>query len=243
MAIKRLKLIRYFYRTYPRTLIFLFLASSVLWAQPSLNFDEEEKFYENFALTSFSKETVREELLSYYDLFGEHITDGFYIYGLTNDRNFITTLNVDDSTVTAASNEFRKRSFYEDFNNLVVTRDAVGGVKMAFLLGSQIRTRFSPLTYSKQYYEGIRWFWMGKTGYGQNATIMLGPILKISGRACVCLTVPDGKNTCFPSQLTLSMWIKKATHGYSRKKMTERDRTFFIMRTGNGTKLIVPELP
>ena len=120
-------------------LLLLFAFAVPVFAQESALLQEENAFYNNFALTSYSKERVEERLQEFYDLFGAYITNGFYVYSLTNDRYYISTDNIQDSTIAATSNERREELFYDNFRNLCYTKDAIGGVKTAIILGDHVR--------------------------------------------------------------------------------------------------------
>lgn len=119
--------------------------------------EEEESFYTNYATESYSKEVLDEQLQVFYDLFGNYITNGFFVYGLTSDRAYISNEVSSDSIMGAYSNEHRDEMFFQSFSNVVFSRDAIGGMKSSFIIGEQIKTKFSPLTFNKRNYEGIRW--------------------------------------------------------------------------------------
>lgn len=120
---------------------------------------EEEPFYLNYGSDPYAREAIKSEQKSYYDLFGSHITDGFFVYQLENQKQaYSKTGELEfDSTALRRSNEQWDQSFYNNFTNLVMTRDAIGGTKTTFLVGDQIKTRFTPFTLNKQNYKGIRW--------------------------------------------------------------------------------------
>lgn len=121
--------------------------------------EEEDEFYKNYGMNEYSKQDIKQDVVSYYDLFGDHIADGFFVYQLASERaskgrsideNF-------DSLTKARSSEFQSQMVYENFNNLMMTRDAIGGTKTTFLIGDQINTSFTPFTLNKANYKGIRW--------------------------------------------------------------------------------------
>jgi hypothetical protein len=128
-----------------------------LFAQESALLEEEKGFYNNFALSSYAKEKTEQRLQEFYDLFGEYVTNGYYIYSLSNDRNIVSAATQADSTTYAVSNEHRYDLFFDNFRNLCYSKDAIGGVKTAFIIGDQVRTKFTPLTFNKRNYEGIRY--------------------------------------------------------------------------------------
>ncbi len=136
------------------------LFSSVISQSLSDKLAEDESFYSNYAKDLYSRLRIEKDVIGRYDGFGEHITDGVQLYRLSNSN-----LRVDndreregqgDSVAHSSSVEFQKSDFYEKFSNLVVTQDAVGGNKMAFLIGDQISTRFTPLTFNKTNFKGVR---------------------------------------------------------------------------------------
>jgi len=119
---------------------------------------EKESFYKNYGNNTYSKMTIQQDVIGLYDMFGEHITDGVFMYDLHDSSVTLTNERegVIDSTLYSKSVEFQKNDLFEKFSNLVVTQDAIGGTKTAFMVGDQITTRFTPLTFNKVNYRGIR---------------------------------------------------------------------------------------
>ncbi|MBD3240308.1 MAG: hypothetical protein GF331_06955, partial [Chitinivibrionales bacterium] len=120
--------------------------------------EEEESFYENYGKEPYAKLKMEKDVVGHYDEFGEHIVDGVHLYTLGNESKKLTNDEV-DSVDYSKSDEYQKNNFYEQFSNLVVTQDAIGGIKTSFLIGDQITTRFTPLTFNKTNFKGIRWDW------------------------------------------------------------------------------------
>lgn len=121
---------------------------------------EDESFYTNYAKDLYSRLRIEKDVIGRYDGFGEHITDGVQLYRLSNSNLRVNNQREregeGDSVAYSSSVEFQKKDFYEKFSNLVITQDAVGGNKMAFLVGDQITTKFTPLTFNKTNFKGIR---------------------------------------------------------------------------------------
>jgi len=117
------------------------------------------RFYQNYGSEPYAREDVRRDADSYYDLFGEHITDGFHIYSLNSDRSSYSLTNRQgfDSLGLAVNQEWATTHYWDNFTNLVATRDEVGGLKSTILVGDQIKTRFTPFTLNMNNYRGIRW--------------------------------------------------------------------------------------
>lgn len=120
---------------------------------------EEETFYTNYGKEMYAKLKIERDVIGLYDGFGKHIVDGVELYRLKNEAAILTNQDqgVSDSVDFSESEEYQKRDFYEKFANLVVTQDAIGGVKTSFLIGDQITTRFTPLTFNKTNFRGVRW--------------------------------------------------------------------------------------
>jgi len=114
--------------------ILLLLPASFAWSQgQSLSslLEEEEPFYLNYGLDPYVRETIKREQTSYYDLFGVHIVDGFYVYQLYDQQSH-KTKTADaafDSTVLYRNAERWESKFWDNFSNLIMTRDAVGATK------------------------------------------------------------------------------------------------------------------
>ncbi|MBD3420772.1 MAG: hypothetical protein GF398_11695 [Chitinivibrionales bacterium] len=124
--------------------------------------EEEQGFYTNFGKDPYTKLKIEKDVIGLYDGFGEHITDGVHLYDLLNESEVLSSEREDisDSTLVSRSKEFQKRDFFEKFSNLVITQDAIGGNKLTFMVGDQITTRFTPLTFNMTNYRGIRMdFW------------------------------------------------------------------------------------
>lgn len=142
--------------------LFVLLTLSQVWAQgQSLAgmLEEEEPFYTNYGLEPYAKEEIQTEQRGHYDRFGSHIVDGFRMWQKFNNKEGFRMSGDEafDSTGKSVSNELTTGQFFTNFNNLVMTRDAIGGTKTTFLVGDQIRTRFTPFTMNKLNYRGIRW--------------------------------------------------------------------------------------
>src|SRR3989339_384047 len=145
---------------------------STAYGQESLSesLKEEEEYYNNFGISGYSKKEIERQVIPYYDNFGRHIVNGYLIYGLETERNTYfdsdgnikfrdpaSGLETGDSTVNAYSNMFQTSLVSENFNNLIMTQDGLGDMKSVFLIGSQIQTRFTPLTMNKLNFQGVRW--------------------------------------------------------------------------------------
>ncbi|MFH0919559.1 MAG: hypothetical protein V1913_04300, partial [Fibrobacterota bacterium] len=155
-----------------QTLLFVFLLALGLSAQESLqeSLQEEGDYYNNFGLSGYSKKEIEQQKIPYYDDFGKHVVNGYLIYGLQTERNRFfdsdgniqfrdpkTGAAVSDTTVNAYSNMFQTSLVSENFNNLIMAQDGLGEMKSVFLIGSQINTRFTPLTMNKLNFQGVRW--------------------------------------------------------------------------------------
>ncbi|OGJ85973.1 MAG: hypothetical protein A2268_00015 [Candidatus Raymondbacteria bacterium RifOxyA12_full_50_37] len=138
------------------------LCSTVLFSQESLNqsLKEENEYYNNYGVSGYSKKEIERQVIPYYDNFGSHIVNGYLIYGLQTDRSRVfdsDDQNSSDSTINASNNLFQTSLVSEAFNNFIITRDALGDMKSVFLVGSQIYTKFTPLTMNKLNFQGVRW--------------------------------------------------------------------------------------
>jgi hypothetical protein len=120
---------------------------------------EKDIFYKNYGKDTYSKMTIQQDVIGLYDMFGEHITDGVFMYNLHNSNRLLSSSRegIADSMDYSRSSLYEKNDLFEKFNNLVVTQDAIGGTKSAFMIGDQITTKFTPLTFNKVNFNGIRW--------------------------------------------------------------------------------------
>jgi hypothetical protein len=118
--------------------------------------DQAASIYKNYAIDGYTQETMEDKKTKYYDLFGEHIADGYNVYNFENYRQDVSSNLIADST-HAVNTAYRHNYFYESLNNLVLSQDEIGGAKMLFLVGDQIHTKFTPLTFNKRNFSGLRW--------------------------------------------------------------------------------------
>ncbi|MFP4521208.1 MAG: hypothetical protein ACLFQK_03600 [Fibrobacterota bacterium] len=128
-------------------------------AQSSLQseFVEEEDFYLNYGDHEHDRQDLEREKITYYDIFGERITSGYMAYSLESRKESVSNDYQTDTTISAINSSMQTSKFYETFNNLIITNDAIGRTRTKLLIGNQIETRFSPLTFNKKNFEGIRW--------------------------------------------------------------------------------------
>lgn len=136
-------------------------AASVVHAQEDEPAEEDTSFYRNYGARTYSAFRHEKDVVGFYDEFGEHITDGINVYSLVNAKVGLsyrdTAGDRTDSVLYSTSTAQHKAELYEQFSNLVVTQDHLGRWGMSFLVGDQITTRFTPLTFNKVNYRGIRW--------------------------------------------------------------------------------------
>ncbi len=142
-------------------LLLLLTAVSTGYAQTGDKAGEDSSFYRNYGADTYSAVRHEKDVVGLYDAFGEHITDGINVYSLVNSSVGLsyrdTAGNTTDSVLNSTSSARHKAEFYEQFSNLVLTQDHLGRWGMSFLVGDQITTRFTPLTFNKINYRGIRW--------------------------------------------------------------------------------------
>ncbi|MBD3346878.1 MAG: hypothetical protein GF401_17625 [Chitinivibrionales bacterium] len=140
---------------------FLFFALSIHAQSLTDKLEEEETFYKNYGKDTYNKLKIERDVIGLYDNFGEHITDGVHLYELQNKAERLNSEweGVNDSMDYSKSLEFQKEDFFEKFSNLVITQDAIGGNKTSFLIGDQITTKFTPLTFNKTNFNGVRFDW------------------------------------------------------------------------------------
>ena len=82
----------------------------------------------------------------FYDLYGNFVTRGWLIYDWQqiNPQPFGSSLT-------------KSRLFDRWFNNLVIASDHKGQYHYAITVGSEIRARLTPMTFSKPLFNGIQW--------------------------------------------------------------------------------------
>lgn len=143
--------------------VYLMLAAvgpAALHADPAEDLAENDRFYSNYAEGLYSRLAIQRNVVGLYDGFGSHITDGVNLYNLTNTHTEVGPAGGSappDSTTYSATREKQRRDFYEKFSNLIVLQDGIGAARTSFLVGDRISTRFTPLTFNKYNFRGIRW--------------------------------------------------------------------------------------
>ena len=95
---------------------------------------EEESYYQNYGISGYSKAEIEQQKVAYYDLFGVHITNGWWIYSIENFRDQVYEGDNKPYTDFAKSTEMSARLMHEGFNNLIMTSDAIGNMKSVFQL-------------------------------------------------------------------------------------------------------------
>jgi len=135
----------------------LFISTTFAQSELTKKLEKEESFYVNYGNEQFTKLKIERDVVGLYNLFGDHIVDGVHLYELSNDARVLSDETSGDSVQYSRSLEMQKDDFYQNFTNLVVTQDAIGGLKTSFIVGDQITTRFTPLTFNKTNFNGVRW--------------------------------------------------------------------------------------
>ena len=81
----------------------------------------------------------------YYDFFGDRITQGWIVYDWRQTQ-----------PVISEASRVNKASRYNNwFNRLVIAQDLSGGRGFSFVLGDEIRTTLTPMTFSKAGFNGL----------------------------------------------------------------------------------------
>jgi hypothetical protein len=84
----------------------------------------------------------------YYDMFGNKIIDGFYMYGLSKGRNTLQT---------GTDNLALHPLFLRWMNGLVQVGDLQEDVGILALMGDRVRSRFTPFTFNQTLFSGARY--------------------------------------------------------------------------------------
>ncbi len=116
-------------------------------------------YYKNYGEDRYSRKEVDSQKKGLYDYFGNKLFDGMTVYEMYNDRQSygLSDNTSYDSTVSSLSQQKAYEDYFGNFQNLVVTRDAIGGTKTSFVYGTRIQTRFTPFTLNKLNFNGFRW--------------------------------------------------------------------------------------
>jgi len=101
--------------------------------------------YENYSTTFIRKK--------FFDNFGNFLIEGTTIYEL-NEVQRQSASGYDE----VANSDIIKSRFYQNyFNNLVIGNDSYSGFQTRLMVGDAIRTEFTPLTFKKARFNGLRW--------------------------------------------------------------------------------------
>ena len=101
--------------------------------------------YENYSTTFIRKK--------FFDNFGNFLVDGSTVYELNETQRQIET----NADIGGNSDIIKSRYFQSYFNNLVIANDAYGGFNTRLMVGDAIRTKFTPMTFNRARFNGIRW--------------------------------------------------------------------------------------
>jgi hypothetical protein len=116
----------------------------------SVNFASEPQ-YTNYAKKgSYENETQFSEVPAwhYYDMFGNKIMDGFYMYGLSKSRNSISIGGQDNVALHPL--------FLRWLNGLMQVGDLHDDAGILAMIGDRIKTEFTPFTLKQSLYSGAR---------------------------------------------------------------------------------------
>lgn len=103
--------------------------------------------YTNYARTPYRRYVdIELEGERFYDMYGNYITKGWYLYGWTEEypQDF-------------GSGTYKDPYFSGWFDRLLISSTRKGQFHTALTLGESIRTTLTPLTFSKPRYDGLQW--------------------------------------------------------------------------------------
>jgi hypothetical protein len=110
-----------------------------------------EPTYSNYAKKgSYENETMFSEVPQwhYYDMFGNKILDGFYMYGLSKGRN---------TMATGTDNLALHPLFLRWLNGMVQVGDLQEDFGILALIGDRVTSKFTPFTFNQSLFAGARY--------------------------------------------------------------------------------------
>lgn len=103
--------------------------------------------YTNYARSTYQRYVSTElEGRAQYDIFRNWVTRGWRIYDWRQEQ-----------PLAFGSTVFKDERFNSWFSDLVVMADSKGQYHTAFMVGDEIRTTLTPLTFSRSAFNGIQW--------------------------------------------------------------------------------------
>ena len=103
--------------------------------------------YSNYAKDLYKRYTdVILEGYRFYDIYGNYITRGWKIYDWQQNQ-----------PENLGSSIYKHPYFSKWFDNILISSSSKGQYHMAMSIGEQLRTTFTPLTFSKPTFSGIQW--------------------------------------------------------------------------------------
>lgn len=133
--------------------LFIWLLNIDLFPQFISNKGKPEEKYLNYSGRNYENYSTTFIRKKFFDNFGNFLVEGTTVYELSEMQR-----QVPSSEETGGASDIIKSRYYQNyFNNLVIGNDSYGGFQTRLMVGDAIRTKFTPLTFDKARFNGIRW--------------------------------------------------------------------------------------
>ena len=166
---------------------------------PSIMLPPESQYLNYAQKGSYENETWFSEVPQwhYYDMFGNKLIDGFYLYGLSMNRNTLGS-----GTGNLALHPFLRMWF----NGLVQVADLHDNGGIMVMVGDRVKSQFTPFSFNQTLFGGARF----DVYYKQNSLSLLTNRISNTGTFGVVLN----QNTATPT----ADWL---TGGHAKRKFGE----------------------
>lgn len=119
----------------------------------------EQELYGKTGYNKYGRSIVNRSANPKYDEFGNYIMDGVRIFEWNEEKKSSASTETSDkfSTLYKTNNIDEGEYFRQYLNNLVVVNESSKNYSSRFIVGNEIRVKFSPLTLDVAAMNGVRW--------------------------------------------------------------------------------------
>lgn len=174
--------------------VFMIGSAESSFAQLLFKYGMEQEFFGKNGYNKYGRSLISRSANPKYDEFGNYIFDGVRIFEWNEEKRRSNSFTEDMafSALHKTNNIDEGEYFRQYLNNLVVVNESTKSFSSRFIVGNEVRVKFSPLTLDMAAMNGVRW----DTSFGDNA------ISFVSSRADLPLWFPrDFANTKLRNRL------------------------------------------
>lgn len=136
------------------------------YGQLLFKYGMEQEFYGKSGYNKYGRSLISRSANPKYDDFGNYIFDGVRVFVWEEEKRSSAAITEDMafSRIYKTNNIDESEYFRQYLNNLVVVNESSKSFSSRFIVGNEVRVRFSPLTLDMAAMNGLRW----DTNFGSN---------------------------------------------------------------------------